>query len=165
MKIVARALAALLLVAPAAIAGAFPQSVYVMRHLQRPPGQDPSLSPEGAANAQTLAGWFTANPPKAIYVSTTKRARETAAPLADRLGLAPKDYDPGDSKALVARVAEEQGPVLIVGHSNTVPEIVELLGTPRPAEFADDDYGAILLVRDDGGERTLRWNRLDSPQQ
>jgi hypothetical protein len=37
--------------------------------------------------------------------------------------------------------------VLIVGHSNTVPEIVERLGGARPAPLAETDYGDVWRVR------------------
>ena len=126
---------------------------YVMRHLQKAEGgSDPSLSAEGAANAQRLASWFEGKAkPAAIYVSTTRRARETAAPLAAKLGLTPKEYNPADTAALVARVRAEPGSVLVVGHSNTVPDIVAGLGGTRPAPLADSDYGAVWVVVKAGG--------------
>jgi broad specificity phosphatase PhoE len=156
-----RPLAALLLFALAACATTASEprapSWFVMRHLQKAEGQDPGLSAEGAGNAERLASWFEpGDRPAAIYVSTTRRARETAAPLAARLGLTPKEYDPGDTPGLVARVQAEAGTVLIVGHSNTVPEIVARLGGDRPADLADGDYGDIFRVRRDGGVERLR---------
>src|SRR5438309_4439928 len=93
--------------------------VYVMRHLQKDAGDDPGLSTEGRANAERLAGWFGTDAPRAIYVSSTRRARETAAPLARKLHIEPKEYAPADVAGLVARVRQESGTVLIVGHSNT----------------------------------------------
>jgi broad specificity phosphatase PhoE len=119
---------------------------YVMRHLQKEAGQDPALTAEGRANAERLAQVVGANPPAVIYVSTTRRARETAAPLAARLHIVPKDYDPADTPALIARVKAETGTVLIVGHSNTVPDIVEQLGGARPAALADGDFGDVWAV-------------------
>src|SRR4051812_38860732 len=88
----ARFLAAALLVILTACATApAPQAphpnYYVMRHLQKAAGQDPGLPSKGQANAARLAGLLAGDPPSAIYVSTTRRARETAAPLAARLGL------------------------------------------------------------------------------
>jgi phosphohistidine phosphatase SixA len=125
-------------------------SVYVMRHLQKADASaDPALSEEGRANAQRLIAQFAADPPSVIYVSKYLRARETAAPLAARLGLTPKVYDPADAPALIASVAAERGTVLIVGHSNTVPDIVERLGGTRPAPLAESDYGDIFHVAPD----------------
>jgi broad specificity phosphatase PhoE len=153
-------LAALLAVALAgcATAPAQPaaQSWYVMRHLQKAEGPDPGLSETGRANAERLVAWFDKDPPKAIYVSATKRARETAAPLAARFGLTPREYDPRDTAGLVARVKAEAGTVLIVGHSNTVPEIVAGLGGTRPAELGDADFGDIFRVSRDGRVEHLR---------
>ena len=142
-----RPLAALLPLALAACATTAPEpatpSYYVMRHLQKAEGPDPGLSEEGQANARRLVGFFAAEPPRAIYVSTTRRARETAAPLAAKLRIKPRKYDPADTPALIARVRAERGPVLIVGHSNTVPEIVAGLGGERPAALAETDFGDV----------------------
>ncbi|HYI41944.1 MAG TPA: phosphoglycerate mutase family protein [Allosphingosinicella sp.] len=155
-----RPLAALLLVMASACATTAEEpaapSWYVIRHLQKAEGQDPALSEEGARNAERLASWFAGDPPTAIYVSTTRRARETAAPLAARLGLTAREYDPRDTSGLVARARAEAGTVLIVGHSNTVPEIVAQLGGARPADLGEGDYGDIFRVRRDGMVDRLR---------
>ena len=119
---------------------------YVMRHLDKAEGPDPGLNEQGRRSAARVADLLAAAGVRAIYVSTTRRARETAAPLAGRLGLAPAEYDPRDTPALVARVRAERGPVLVVGHSNTVPDIVEQLGGTRPAPIAEDRYGDIWHV-------------------
>src|SRR3954467_1164399 len=99
-----RPLAALLAIALAGCATTPAQTAapswYVMRHLQKADGPDPGLSEIGRANADRLVSWFAKDPPKAIYVSSTKRARETAAPLAARLGLTLHDYDPRDTAGL-----------------------------------------------------------------
>ena len=138
-------------------------SVYVMRHLQRGEGPDPALSAEGKANAERLVGEFAAllgaDRRSTIYVSKTRRARETAAPLAAALGLTPREYDPADTAALVAAVAGEPGSVLIVGHSNTVADIVGRLGGVRPADLSERDYGEIWRIDRKGGQ-TSNW-RLD----
>lgn len=139
-------LAIAMLVGCASVATEARPDVYVMRHLQKADGPDPALSAEGQRNAQRLARWFRRDPPAAIYVSTTRRARETAAPLAAGLGLTMRDYDPSDTPALIAAVTREPGTVLIVGHSNTVPEIVERLGGTRPPGLTDDQYGDIWHV-------------------
>lgn len=133
-------------------------SLYVMRHLQKADGPDPALSDEGRRNAELLPRLLAADPPSAIYVSTTRRARETAAPLAAVLGLVPKDYDPADTPALIAAVAREPGTVLIVGHSNTVADIVGRLGGTAPAPLAESDFGDVWHL--EGSERRTTRLRL-----
>jgi broad specificity phosphatase PhoE len=136
------------------IGGAAPPAgdFYVMRHLERDStGADPGLNAQGRRHAEALLAWFaTRRAPAAIYVSATRRARETAAPLAARLGLAVKEYAPLDLDGLVARVKAEAGPVLIVGHSNTVPDIVARLGGVRPPAIPDEEYGDIWRVSGPG---------------
>ena len=121
-------------------------SVYVMRHLQRGAGEDPALSDEGRRNAERLIDLFADDPPSAIFVSATRRARQTAAPLAARLGVAASEYDALATAGLAERVARHAGTILIVGHSNTVPDIVEQLGGTPPPMLGDDAFGDIWHV-------------------
>lgn len=120
---------------------------YVMRHLHTPAGvSDPDLTAEGQRYALAVSDWFRRDPPDVIYVSSPRRAQQTAAPLAARLKLTPKIYDPKDTAALVASVKAERGTVLVVGHSNTVPDIVEQLGGARPGPLVHEDFGDIWHV-------------------
>ena len=128
---------------------------YVVRHLHTPEGvTDPDLTEEGQRHAQLLANRFDKGDIAVIYVNATKRTQQTAAPLAAKLGLTPKMYDPKDTPALVAMMKAETGPVLAVGHSNTVPDIVAALGGERPAPLSHPDFGDIWRVGPDGA--TLR---------
>lgn len=130
---------------------------YVMRHLNTPEGQrDPDLLPEGAAAAQRVLELMTRQRPAAIYVSTFKRTEQTAAAVAARWGLTPIVYNPADTPGLVARVRAGPWPVLIVGHSNTVPDIVEQLGGTRPAPLSHPDFGDLWRIEADGTTTKLR---------
>ena len=145
------------LIAIAAAPAAAQHDVYVMRHLNTVAGQpDPDLLPEGRQAAEALASWFGEERPVAIYVTDYKRTRETVAPLAARLGLTPILYDPRDTPGLVARVRAEHGAVLVVGHSNTVPDIIAALGGARPAPLAHEDFGDIWRVAPSGETVRLR---------
>lgn len=129
--------------------------IYVTRHYDTPTGKrDPDLLPQGKARADKLASWFYGRTLKAIYVSDFKRARQTAAPLAATLGVTPETYDPRDTSAIVARAKAAGGPVLIVGHSNTVPDIVEQLGGKRPGELKHEDFGDLWTIEGGTTERT-----------
>ncbi|HET9429032.1 MAG TPA: histidine phosphatase family protein [Allosphingosinicella sp.] len=134
---------------------------YVVRHLHTPAGErDPDLTEEGQRSAALLAGWFGRNSPRSIYVSGFKRSGQTAAPIAARLGLTPIVYDPADTPGLIARVRSGPLPALIVGHSNTVPDIVEQLGGSRPAALVHEDFGDIWLIGPDGETERARISEV-----
>ena len=156
---------ALLVLAPAcatAPADPVPEPVFfVMRHLHTPEGErDPDLTGEGQRQAALLADRLAPERPAAIYVSDYRRTRQTAAPLAARLGLTPIVYDPADTPGLVARVRAGPKPVLIIGHSNTVPEIIAQLGGTRPAPLVHADFGDLWRIGPGGATARLR---LDAP--
>ncbi len=130
---------------------------YVMRHLQKAEGNDPGLTAVGQANAEALHDFLQPHPPRAIYVSTFRRSRETAAPIAARLNLTLQSYDAANAAALIARVrAEPNKPVLIVGHSNTVTDIVRRLGGVELRPMREDEFGQVFLVYSDGATRVRR---------
>ncbi|MDT9598936.1 SixA phosphatase family protein [Sphingosinicella rhizophila] len=136
-----------------------PSTFYVMRHLDTLEGSsDPDLTEAGQRRAALLADWFAEEPPLAIFVSDTRRARQTAAPLAEKLGITPRIYDPSDSRGLIMEVMKEPAPVLIVAHSNTVPDIVYALSGERPDPLVHADFGDIWRIA--GKDRTVTKTRL-----
>lgn len=150
----------LLFLAPACATTPPPQPTplyFVVRHLHTPAGvRDPDLLEEGRRQAILLADRFGADRPAAIYVSHFRRSQQTAAPLAERTGLTAIVYDPADTPGLVARVKAGPQPSLIVGHSNTVPDIVEQLGGTRPPALVHEDFGDIWRIEADGSTRRMR---------
>ena len=148
------ALAVAAMMLPAAAQAA---PVYVIRHLERAPGDDPSLTDRGAERAQQLAEVLAGAQIKAVFATATKRAQETGAPLAKRLGLTVTTYNPRDVDALAAAVKAAGGPVLIVGHSNTVADLVARFGGDKPAPLGEQDYGTLFIVHDG----TAQVDRID----
>lgn len=126
------------------------KNVFVIRHLQKGQGDDPPLTAEGAANAERLADLLDDRGIAAIFSTRTRRAMETAAPLARRLGIAVTPYDPKNPEALAAAVGAAPGPVLVVGHSNTVHELVARFGGAPLAPLTEEDYGMVYVVEADG---------------
>jgi len=130
-------------------------TVIVIRHAEKllDGTADPDLSPAGSARAQLLARLF-GDPHgpgnlTAIYTSAARRAQMTVAPLAQRLRLEPIVVPSADPKALARRVLREHAGerVLIVGHSDTVPEIVSALsGVHDIPPIEDTDYGTLYIV-------------------
>ena len=129
-------------------------TVVVVRPGERPLGSiaDPPLVIEGERRAERLAHLFgaTASPGRitAIYVSAARRARQTAAPLAARLGLRPIVFDDGDPGSIAGRaLSEHRGEtVMIVDSGSTVSQLVEALSGVRPTPVADREYGSIYIV-------------------
>jgi phosphohistidine phosphatase SixA len=158
LRLAAAALIALLGACATTAAAPAQQPVfYVMRHLNTPAGErDPDLTAEGSAAAARLPTLLASERVAAIYVSDFKRTRQTAAPLAARLGLTPIVYDPADTPALVTRVRAGPLPALVVGHSNTVPDIVEQLGGTKPGPLVHEDFGDVWRVGADGTTTKLR---------
>lgn len=129
-------------------------AVILVRHAEKQLGtiEDPSLTPEGERRAERLAQMFGSQRGNggldAIYVSDTRRAQQTAAALAKRLGLEPVIVPGGDIAGIARRVVSEHrgGVVLVVGHSNTVPQIIhELTGYEVP-EIPDEEHDNLYVV-------------------
>lgn len=136
--------------APPEAAARAQKDVFVIRHLQKGEGDDPPLTADGAANAERLADLLDDRGIAAIFATRTRRAMETAAPLARRLGITVTPYDAKDPAALAEAVAALPGPALVVGHSNTVPDLVDRLGGPAQPPMSEEDYGTLFVVEADG---------------
>ena len=115
-------------------------AVFVVRHAERADtSADSVLSPAGEARAARLLDVLKDAGITHIYTTNLRRTVQTAAPLAAALKLTPATLPASDTDALVARVraAPLTGRILIVGHSNTVPEILKRLGVATPITIAD----------------------------
>lgn len=150
------ALAASLL-APA-FAAPGPQIVYVTRHGEKAPeAKDPDLSAQGQARAKTLAQLLRKAGIRHIFSTATKRTQQTAQPLAQQLALAVQPYDPARPAVVVERIRALNEPTLLVGHSNTVPDLVKLLGGGTVPAVADEEYDRLyqLIIAPDGSVTTV----------
>ncbi|MEO7655093.1 MAG: histidine phosphatase family protein [Sphingomicrobium sp.] len=127
-------------------------TVYVSRHMRKGEGDDPPLSDAGSAEAGRLTALLRDKGISAIFVTPTRRSRETGQPLAAATGAAIETYDPRDNAALAQRVAAFPGSILIVGHSNTVPEIVAAIGGTPPAPMTEEDFGRLFAVERANGK-------------
>ena len=127
--------------------GAQETIVYLVRHAERASGEaDSPLSEAGRERAGTLERLLRDAPLRSVSSTDTRRTRDTAAPVARAHGLTVEIYDGGDPAALVERLRAAPGQHLIVGHSNTVPELVRLLGGEPMGEIADDEYDRFYVV-------------------
>ena len=125
-------------------------TVIVLPHAETPTqGPDPALSPEGMARATRLASLLRDSGVTAIYVSDTRRARETAEPLARRLGVQLVEYPGRKIDELAGSILDRHRgqTVLVVGHSNTVPPLLATLSRGRYTKrLADDEFDGLYFV-------------------
>jgi broad specificity phosphatase PhoE len=158
MKSIIVAMSVLASVVTSGAALAEPSAIYLVRHAEKgTDGKDPSLTPRGLARAGNVAAILGPVGITAIFSTPTKRTQQTAAPLAQRLGVTVQLYDPRAPLALVEQVKALNGAVLVVGHSNTLPELVRLFGGAPGTDIADDEFDRLyqLLPGPIGQVRTI----------
>lgn len=114
--------------------------------------RDAPLSAEGLERARALAATLADAGVDAIYSSPYKRTQGTAQPLADHLKLtvATVSVAEKDAQAAIATkvMAENCGrEALVVGHSNTVPDLLRAFGATGVREIEDSQYDNLYVVR------------------
>jgi broad specificity phosphatase PhoE len=90
----------------------------------------------------------------ALYATQYKRTRATAEPLASRLKLAivERPVASGSADGYARELTQEillkhrGGTVVAVGHSNTVPAIVEAMSGRRVGPITEAEYDHIFVV-------------------
>jgi phosphohistidine phosphatase SixA len=156
---------ALLLVAATASAQ---QTIFLVRHAERAdaspaagaamtaPSTDPPLSTAGHERAARLAAMLRSASSQYIFATEFLRSRQTAAPLAQARHLETVSVPGKEPDALIAQLRGLKGSILIVGHSNTVPDILKRLGIKEEIAIADSEFDNLfVVVRPEAGEPTL----------
>lgn len=126
---------------------------YVVRHAEKAApnatmSSDVPLSPEGEQRALALKNLLLNKDIATIYATNYKRTRSTAAPLATALNTEINLYNPSDT-GFVNRLKILKNNTLIVGHSNTVDDLVNKLcnEVKVPADLKDSEYDNLYVIR------------------
>ncbi len=117
--------------------------------------EDPPLSPAGEARAETLARMLRSAGVTRVFASQFKRTQQTARPLAEAEHLEVMIVTAKDIDTLVRKLADAKDAALVVGHSDTVPEILRALGVKEPIKISDTEYDNLFVVVRLGGEGKL----------
>lgn len=125
-----------------------PLKVFLVRHAEKvDQSEDPDLSEQGYQRASTLAAMLQSTKITQIHSSDYIRTRRTAQPAADYFGLEVEIYDPNDLESLAGQLKEKGGVHLVVGHSNTTPDLTRLLGGDPGSPINDEsEYDRLYLV-------------------
>ena len=144
-------------------AQAEPSAIYLVRHGEKETsGKDPALTAQGMERARNIATMLQKAGIGNIFSSAYARTRQTAQPLAQGSGLEVQAYDAAAPKALVEKVKALNGAVLVVGHSNTLSELVTLFGGAPGADIADNEYDRVyqLITGANGAVTTVLFTSL-----
>jgi broad specificity phosphatase PhoE len=138
-----------------------PSVIYLVRHAEKlDDSRDPPLNDAGRARAAALAAMLRDAGITRIWSTDYLRTRHTAAPLAERLGLAVEAYRPAQLDQFAAELLRTPGRHLVVGHSNTTGELVKALGGDPGPPIADDEYDRLYVVSVHGGVVTTSLLRF-----
>ena len=129
-------------------------TVFLVRHAEKTAEpDDPTLTEAGKARAEALADRLEGEGITHIYSSDYLRTLETAAPLAGRLGIEIEIYDAGDLPGIAETLKATPGRLLVVGHSNTTPQLTELLGGDGGTPIEEvTEYDRLYVVTMGEGE-------------
>ena len=123
---------------------------YFVRHFEKQLGDNPSLTVTGKARAEALAAFFSDKPLNSVYSTDYNRTRETAAPVAALKSVDIQSYDPHNLAGFAIKL-KTQDHVLVVGHSNTTPELLGLMGGAN-ITIEESEYGLVYIVQTNGVE-------------
>lgn len=160
-NVIARLLVTVAVLALLAPAWAAEPTIFLVRHAEKAEAttgnpKDPELSEIGRRRAESLALTLKDAGITSIYVTELKRTQQTAEPLARSADLRPSVVPAKDAPALVTRLNDMIGNVLVVGHSNTIPEIIKALGAPEPVAIADSEYDNLFIWRPGASPQLIR---------
>jgi len=150
----------LLLLFVLAITACSSSRYYIVRHAEKTiltkdsanmMTNNPPLSEAGKVRSFVLRNILQHKHIKHIYSTNTLRTISTAYPLSQRKNIKIELYNNVDS--LVKLIKLEKGNVLIVGHSNTVDDIVNKLSgrNDLPTDLKDSEYDNLFILKNKNG--------------
>ena len=155
-------------------ASALTTTIVVVRHAEKGTDdpRDPSLTAAGQQRALALSSVLKDAGVTAIYTTQYKRNRQTAEPFAQQSGISitERPITAANTATYAQDLAREiltnslGKSVLVVGHSNTVPDIVKALSGIAVPPITDPEYDHIFIVTIPGsGSPRLMQLRFGQP--
>src|SRR5215475_11096235 len=100
--------------------------IFIVRHGEKAStgDNDPDLSPEGQKRADALARILKDSQITSVFVTEFRRTQETAAPTAKAAHVRPTVISANDIDLIVEKLRNLSGNALVVGHTNTIPDLL-----------------------------------------
>jgi broad specificity phosphatase PhoE len=145
------------------------QTFYVVRHAEKAnPAQahmmstDVPLTDTGRLRAEKLKELLRNKKIGLVYSTNTIRTRTTAEPTANHFLLSINYYGPRPDSAFIRLLKSKRQNTLVVGHSNTVDDIVNMLcGVIKiPADLNDPDYDNLFVIKRRGRKFIFRNDKF-----
>ncbi|MES2317059.1 MAG: pre-peptidase C-terminal domain-containing protein [Pseudomonadota bacterium] len=139
--------------------------IYVTRHAEKGTAvDDPALTAAGVTRAQNIAATLKKANITSIYSTNFLRTQQTAQPLATLLTLPVKSYDGGQIPTFAQQLLALPGNTLVVGHTDTVPDLIRQLGGDTIAPIAETEFDRLyqIGIGADGDVTTTLLNSLPS---
>ncbi len=137
-------------------------TIYLIRHAEKADtSPDTELSEAGKARAREWMAYFSDKNIAALYSTSYRRTNATIEPLAKAYALNVNTYGPPklDLKAIAAKYTGKG--VLIVGHSNTIPNYVnELIGENTYDDIDEEQFGYVFTITINGQNVTHKLEKL-----
>jgi broad specificity phosphatase PhoE len=144
-----------------------PRTLVFVRHGEKQnDARDAPLSDAGRVRAQCLAASLALAGVSHVFHSEYERTRDTAAPTAAQSGVTPQVLPAANRAELVAalRALPAAATALVVGHSNSIPDLLRELGVGEVAIGEQDfDRMFVVLLPADGPARLLRLRYCITP--
>lgn len=121
--------------------------IYIVRHAERTDSPQDDLIPAGVTRANELKRVLLLAGVDSIFSTDFIRTQKTAQPLASAKNLPIILYS--DIAALLNRILKNSKgkTVLVVGHSNTVPELIAQCGCTAPfTEIPSGQFDNLFLI-------------------
>lgn len=133
---------------------------YLVRHAEKvrtdPKDSDPALNIDGLMRAKRWAAYFEPIKIDAIYVTKYMRTKQTISLIAQQKQVSPLRYDPNTIYSDAFLKQTNGKTVLIAGHSNTTPQLVnQLIGKEKYEEMDDSDNSTLFKVTINGNDKKV----------
>ncbi|HEY6504635.1 MAG TPA: phosphoglycerate mutase family protein [Chitinophagaceae bacterium] len=145
-------------------------SYYIVRHAEKATAEpnmtsDVPLTEQGKERAVALKDVLGKKKIAYVYSTNTIRTRSTAQPTADHFHLAIETYNPRPDSSFIQTLKAKGKNVLIVGHSNTVDDIVnKLCGETKVAgDLPDTEYDNLFIVKKKGKKMVFQQKKYGRP--
>ncbi len=133
------------------------KSIYLVRHAEKidDGSKDPKLTAQGVQRAENLAQMLASSGITKVYATAYQRTQLTAKPLAEYLTTEVSTYDPSELSEFARHLKEQADNALVVGHSNTTPQLAHLLSGKPVISLDESDFDNVFQVVIKGDQTTL----------